>query len=72
MKPIIRAVQPTTMVAALPRLLSMAKVSTQLDVSQKTVRRWIERGELPVHRLGRQLRISETDLAAFVAKSRRV
>jgi excisionase family DNA binding protein len=72
MKPNMRAVQPFDRVAALPRLLSIAKVSTQLDVSKKTVRRWIERGDLPVHRLGRQLRISETDLAAFVAKSRRV
>jgi len=57
--------------SALPRLLSIAKVAVQLDVSQKTVRRLIEAGELPVHDVGRQLRISETDLAAFLARSRR-
>ncbi len=41
-----------------------------LDVNPKTVRRWIATGLLPVHRLGRQIRISEPDLAAFIARSR--
>jgi excisionase family DNA binding protein len=53
-----------------PRLLSIATVALQLDVSQKTVRRLIEDGELPIHRIGRQVRISESDLAAFIARSR--
>ena len=35
-------------------------------LSTRTVRRWIERGELPAHRLGRQLRISEKDLKIFL------
>jgi excisionase family DNA binding protein len=55
----------------LPRFLSVHEVHEQLGVSAKTVRRWIERGELHVHRLGRQLRISEEDLAAFIAQYRR-
>jgi excisionase family DNA binding protein len=53
-----------------PRLMSVAAVALQLDVSQKTVRRLIEDGELPIHRIGRQIRISEPDLAAFIARSR--
>jgi excisionase family DNA binding protein len=57
--------------AGLPRLLSIAKVALQLDISCKTVRRLIEGGELPVHEVGRQLRISETDLAVYLARSRR-
>ena len=54
----------------LPRLFSINEVAAELDVSPKTVRRWIAAGELPVHRLGRQLRISEADLLAFIARSR--
>lgn len=54
----------------LPALLSIPEVADCLKVSEKTVRRWIESGELPYHRLGRQIRISETDLVMFV-KSRR-
>jgi excisionase family DNA binding protein len=54
----------------LPRLFSVKAVAMQLAVSTKTVRRWIETGELPVHRLGRQLRVSETDLVVFIARSR--
>jgi excisionase family DNA binding protein len=38
--------------------------------SQKTVRRWLNSGMLPFHRLGRQLRIAETDLLAFLAERR--
>ena len=54
----------------LPRLQSIAKVANQLDVSQKTVRRLIDNGQLPACRVGRQLRITEADLAAFIARSR--
>ena len=53
-----------------PGLMSVAAVALQLDVSQKTVRRLIEDGDLAIHRIGRQIRISEPDLAAFIARSR--
>jgi excisionase family DNA binding protein len=56
--------------APVPRLLSIATVALHLDVSQKTVRRLVEDGQLPVHRVGRQIRVSEPDLAAFIARSR--
>jgi excisionase family DNA binding protein len=56
--------------STLPRLYSVDEVATELDVSSKTVRRWISSGLLPVHRLGRQLRISEADLLTFIAQSR--
>ncbi len=54
-----------------PCLLSVAEVAEQLDLCAKTVRRWIERGDLHVHRLGRQLPVSEEDLALFVSQRRR-
>ena len=56
--------------AIVPRLLSIETVAAILDVSPKSVRRWIAAGLLPVHRLGRQIRISEPDLAAYIARSR--
>jgi excisionase family DNA binding protein len=57
-------------VNAIPRLLSIAMVATHLGVSAKTVRRLIKDGQLPSHRVGRQIRISETDLGVFIAGSR--
>ena len=51
-------------------LFTLAQVAERLQVSTKTVRRWIENDDLIAHRLGRQLRISDTDLQAFI-KARR-
>jgi excisionase family DNA binding protein len=52
------------------RFFSPDLVAEQLSVSTKTIRRWIDRGELRAHRLGRQIRISEDDLFAFLAGRR--
>ena len=54
------------------RLLSLGTVANRLEVLIKTVRRWIGRGELRAHDLGRQIvRVSEEDLMAFVNHRRR-
>ncbi len=53
-----------------PRLMSVATVALHLGVSEKTIRRLIDDRHLPIHRVGRLIRISETDLAAFIAHSR--
>ena len=53
------------------RFLSVTSIAEQLQVSTKTVRRWIARGELHVHRVGRQQRIAEEDFAASLAGCRR-
>lgn len=55
----------------LPHLFSVDQVAEQLGVSSKTVRRWIERRELHVHQLGRQLRVAEEDLSAFLNARRK-
>ena len=47
-------------------LLTVQDVAAILAVSAKTVRRWIAAGELPVHRLGRSIRISDADLQLFI------
>lgn len=54
-----------------PRLLAVDGVAERLGVSTKPVRPWIADGELHAHRLGRQLRISEADLSAYLLKNRR-
>lgn len=54
----------------LPQLLCLKEVAARLGVSPKTVQRCVRRGELPVHRIGGQVRISESDLRGFVAQRR--
>ena len=54
----------------LPRLLPLDEVAQTLHVSIKTVRRWIQQGALHAHQFGRQLRITEEDLAAFINRAR--
>ena len=49
---------------------SIADVAEHLDVNARTIRRWIDKGDLVAHRFGRQLRISRTDLEAFVRMRR--
>ena len=55
-----------TRYAQTPPMLTVGDVAARLQVCTKTVRRWIDRSELRVHRIGRQLRISEQDLEAFI------
>jgi len=52
------------------RLLTVQDVAADLQLSTKTIRRLIERGELPVHRVGRTVRISEEDLLVFTARAK--
>jgi excisionase family DNA binding protein len=54
----------------LPRYYTINAVAEALDVSSRTVRRWIANGALAAHRLGGALRISEADLRAFLAEHR--
>ena len=49
------------------RFLSVAEVAKRLDVSEKTVRRKIACGELPAHRVGKLIRVSESGLSACLA-----
>jgi excisionase family DNA binding protein len=51
------------------QLLDVPAVARRLDVSEKTVRRLIARGELRAHRIGRLLRISEEELRRLIDAS---
>lgn len=50
---------------------TIPEVADHLNVCERTVRRWIDSGVLPAHVLGRLVRISQADLAAFLAARRR-
>ncbi len=54
----------------LPRLLTIEQTAEHLQVSTKTIRRWIQNGDLVAHRIGRQRRISDSDLQAFIRMRR--
>ena len=54
-----------------PALFTVDQVAERLGVSTKQVRRLIASRELPHHRIGRLIRITDADLTAFI-RSRRV
>ncbi|MBP2316530.1 helix-turn-helix domain-containing protein [Azospirillum soli] len=49
-----------------PALLTIPQIAERLQVSSKTIRRWIAAGDLPTVRLGRQLRVQPQDLDLFL------
>lgn len=59
------------MAHALTQLLTINEVAHQESVSTRTVRRQIESGDLPYYRIGRAIRVSPEDLAAFLKRAKR-
>jgi len=56
---------------ALPtRFYRIHDVADLLEVSTRTVRRWIQKALLVVHRINGLVRISEADFQAFLASRR--
>ena len=54
----------------LPGLLTIKQAAKPLQVSTKTIRRWVETGDLVAHRIGHQWRISSSDLQIFIRMRR--
>ena len=52
------------------RFFTVAEVADTVEVSVRTVRRWIKSGELVAHHFGTAVRIAESDLKAFLAQHR--
>ena len=52
------------------KLRTIDQTAEIFDVSPRTVRRLIASGELSAHYLGRLVRISDADIAAFLAANR--
>jgi len=53
------------------RTYTVAQLAAYLQVCTKTIRRFINRGILPAHKLGRDYRITEADFQTFLAHARR-
>lgn len=53
-----------------PSMLTITRIAEQLDVSERTVRRWIDDNKLVAHRMDRLIRIAPSDFAAFLARCR--
>ena len=51
-------------------MLTIEAVAVRFDVNPRTVRRWIEQGDLTVVRVGSVVRITSNDLDRFIAKHR--
>ena len=56
--------------SGLPKYFTIKAVAEALDCSPRTVRRWIAKGDLVVHRIDGVVRIAEGDLRAFLALHR--
>ena len=52
--------------------LKIDQVAALLGASVKTIRRWVQNGDLVHHRFGRQVRISMADLRSFTESRRQV
>jgi excisionase family DNA binding protein len=52
------------------QFFTIAEVAECVDVSTRSVRRWIKSGHLIPHRFGGAVRIAESDLRAFLAMHR--
>jgi excisionase family DNA binding protein len=52
------------------KFFTVLQIAEMLDVSTRTVRRWIESEALAVHRFGGVVRVAEADLKAFLASHR--
>jgi excisionase family DNA binding protein len=52
------------------QFFTVRAIAEQLDVSPRTVHRWIKNNELVVHRVGRSVRVSAADLNQFIEARR--
>lgn len=54
------------------RMLTVNQAADLLQVSARTIRRWMTEGDLASHQLGRCRRIAQPDLEAFLRQRREV
>lgn len=51
-------------------MIKVSEVAEQLNVSMRTVTRWIEEGKLPAFKFGKDYRIKSEDLNRFIENSK--
>ena len=49
------------------RWLSVQEIAQYLGISKETVYRWLEKGRIPSHRVGKQWRFKTTEVDSWVA-----
>jgi excisionase family DNA binding protein len=54
----------------LPKFYAIKTVAEALEVSPRTIRRWVAKGDLVAHRVDGVVRIAESDLRAFLDRHR--
>ncbi len=52
------------------RWLSTAEAAKELGITSRTLYRFIDEGQITAYRLGRVIRLQETDVEAFIEASR--
>jgi excisionase family DNA binding protein len=65
-----RNVNHSSYPSKLSKLLTVQQVADITGFSVREVRRWITSGDLPACKFGRALRVSEPDVAMFIANKR--
>lgn len=50
------------------KLLTVSDVAEMLDVSDRTVRNWVQRGVLKAYRFGREYKITQAYLNEFITR----
>lgn len=53
-----------------PRWLSTAEAADRLGITSRTLYRLIDAGKLPAYRIGRVIRLQESEVDAFIQASR--
>lgn len=66
-EPITRAAEPQAPADATDDLLTRTEVARYLRVSDRTVSRLVRKGQLPASRIGRTVRIRQSDLLDMLA-----
>jgi excisionase family DNA binding protein len=51
------------------KLLTPPQVAAHLQVNERTVTQWLRKGHLRGFKIGKEWRVSESDLSAFLDKS---
>lgn len=51
-------------------MLSVMDIAEKLNVSVKTVQRWIDDGKITAYQFGRQFRVTEEDFEKFLEQSK--
>jgi excisionase family DNA binding protein len=66
----MRTMQGKASAASVEKFYTIEQIADCMEVSTRTVRRWIEQGLLVPHRINGLVRVSEADFQAFLAMHR--